>query len=89
MTNRLIKNEVIDIADRLEEMHSLMMKQSKKIKFLKRQVKDYYNTPPEIGYSIDEGEEIYDGEREDVYTPPQTNSNNQSAISAQLKQPHL
>ena len=42
MTNRLIKNEVIDIADRLELMHTQMMDQTKLMLYLRDKVEKYY-----------------------------------------------
>jgi len=46
------------------------MKQSKKIKYLRKQVKTYY-IQPEVGEYVDDGEELYDGE-EMSSRPPST-----------------
>ena len=59
MTNRLIKNEVIDIADRLEIMHTLMSKQTNQMNHLAYKVARLYNNQSEYD---DDGE--YGGESE-------------------------
>ena len=54
MTNRLIKNEVIDIADRLEIMHTLMSKQTNQMNHLAYKVERLYNN--QSIYDDDDGE---------------------------------
>ena len=61
MTNRLIKHEVIDISDRLEQMHSEMKKQDDKINTLKHHMKYYFGVNEVSHDNYDEGE----GEKEE------------------------
>ena len=56
MTNRLIKNEVIDIADRLEIMHTLMSKQTSQMNHLSYKVARLYNN-----------QSVYDEDDDDEY----------------------
>ena len=56
MTNRLIKHEVIDIADRLEFMLTEVKKQNKRINLVGDHVKNFYGIIEPSNYDDDEDE---------------------------------